>query len=258
MIIRFPHLVMSASLVLGSFVCFAQKAPRNGDPKLTEYWDPAVRIVTPGKTNADPPSDAIILFNGKDLSKWKSEKDGSEAKWKIEGDALVVAGGTGGILTREAFGDCQLHIEWRTPAKVAGESQGRGNSGVYLHGRYEIQILDSYQNPTYANGSCGAVYGQAAPLVNASRPPAEWQTYDIVFHGPQCDAGGNLVKHGTVTLLHNGVLVQDHVEIKNTLKGCVADKIGEPGPLMLQDHNYKGAPVTLMQFRNIWFRPLSE
>lgn len=253
MIIRFPHLVMSISLVLGSFACFAQKAPRNGDPKLTEYWDPAVRIVTPGKTNADPPSDAIVLFDGKDLSKWKSEKDGGDAKWKIEGDALVVAGGTGGILTREAFGDCQLHIEWRTPAKVVGESQGRGNSGIFLMGKYELQVLDSYNNRTYSNGQAGSIYKQFPPLVNASRGPGEWQAYDIIFTAPVFYENGALKSPARITVFHNGVLVQN-----NTTIWGATQYIGTPNyephaakePLMLQDH---GNPVA---YRNIWIRPI--
>ena len=253
MIIRFPHLVMSASLVLGSFVCFAQTAPRNGDPKLTEYWDPAVRIVTPGKTNADPPSDAIVLFGGKDLSKWKSEKDGSDAKWKIEGDALVVTGGTGGILTREAFGDCQLHIEWRTPAKVVGESQGRGNSGIFLMGKYELQVLDSYNNRTYSNGQAGSIYKQFPPLVNASRGPGEWQAYDIIFTAPVFYENGALKSPARITVFHNGGLVQN-----NTTIWGATQYVGTPNyephgakePLMLQDH---GNPVA---YRNIWIRPI--
>lgn len=219
--------------------------------------EPQPRVVTPGAQCGRPPSDAVVLFDGADLSHWATA-DGQPSRCTVADGAFTCKTGSGDLYSKEKFHSAQIHLEFRPPLMPDQHSQARGNSGVYLHGRYEIQILDSYQNPTYANGSCGAVYGQAAPLVNASRPPAEWQTYDIVFHGPQCDAGGNLVKRGTVTLLHNGVLVQDHVEIKNTLKGCVADKIGEPGPLMLQDHNYKGAPVTLMQFRNIWFRPLSE
>ena len=171
MTIRLSKLVLSTCLCFAVSAGFAQKAPRTGDAKLTEYWDPAVRIITPGKTNVDAPSDAIVLFNGKDATQWKSAKDGSPVKWKIEGDALVVEGGTGNIETKEGFGDCQLHIEWRTPAEVKGTSQGRGNSGIFLMGRYELQVLDNYDNRTYSNGQAASIYKQTPPLVNACRKP---------------------------------------------------------------------------------------
>ncbi len=219
--------------------------------------EPQPRVVTPGAACGQPPADAIVLFDGKDLSHWVTA-GGQPARCTVADGVMTCRTGSGDIYSKETFRSAQIHLEF-SPSRMSDQhGQARGNSGVYLQGRYEIQILDSYQNPTYAVGSCGALYGQAAPLVNASRPPGEWQTYDIVFHGPQCDAAGNLVRHGSVTVLHNGVLVQDHVEIKNTLRGCAADHIGEPGPLMLQDHNYKGAPVTLMRFRNIWFRPIPD
>jgi hypothetical protein len=206
------------------------------------------RVIEPGP----PPSDAIILFDGEDLSQWKSDKDGGPAKWAVK-DGVATVNGTGYISTRQSFGDCQLHLEWATPAEVKGEGQGRGNSGVFLQGRYEIQILDSYNNKTYYDGQAGAVYKQYAPLVNASRKPGEWQAYDIIYHAPRFDAAGELVKPGTVTVLQNGVLVQDHVEIQGPT--------GKPGspkyeahplkqPLTLQDHHN---PV---RFRNIWIREL--
>lgn len=253
MIIRLSKFAMGACLTLGSLYSFAQKAPREGDPKLTEYWEPQVRVVTPGKTNADPPSDAIVLFDGKDASKWKSQKDGGDVKWKIEDGALVVAGGTGGIETKDAFGDCQLHIEWRTPAKVVGESQGRGNSGLFLMGKYELQILDSYNNRTYSNGQAGSIYKQTPPLVNASRGPGEWQTYDIIFTAPQFSEDGTVKTPARITVFHNGVLVQN-----NTTIWGATQYIGTPNyekhnakePLALQDH---GNPTA---FRNIWIRPL--
>lgn len=253
MIIRLSKFAMSACLLLGSVYSFAQKAPREGDPKLTEYWDPQVRIVTPGKTNAEPPSDAIVLFDGKDASKWKSQKDGGAVKWKLEDGALVVVGGTGGIETKDAFGDCQLHIEWRTPAKVVGESQGRGNSGLFLMGKYELQILDSYNNRTYSNGQAGSIYKQTPPLVNASRGPGEWQAYDIIFTAPQFSEDGTVKTPARITVFHNGVLVQN-----NTTIWGATQYIGTPNyekhnakePLALQDH---GNP---MAFRNIWIRPL--
>jgi hypothetical protein len=198
-----------------------------------------------------PPSDAIVLFDGKDLSKWAGDKDG-EAKWKVE-DGVATVNGTGFIHTRQSFGDCQLHVEWATPAKVTGEGQGRGNSGIYLQGRYEIQVLDSYQNPTYFHGQAGSVYKQHAPLVNCSRKPGEWQSYDIIFHAPRFDADGKLTKAGTVTVLQNGVLVQDHVEILGETSHVGAPKYKAHDlkqPLALQDHHN---PV---RYRNIWIREL--
>jgi len=197
-----------------------------------------------------PPSDAVVLFDGKDLSKW-THKDGSAAKWKVESGYAEVVPKTGYIYTREAFGDCQLHVEFSEPVPPKGESQERGNSGVFLMGLYEIQVLDSYENKTYADGQASAVYGQYPPLVNASRPPALWQTYDIVFHGPRFDKDGKLLRPARVTVLHNGVLVQDNVEPSGpTAHGerppykAHAEKL----PLALQDHNN---PV---RFRNIWIR----
>jgi hypothetical protein len=253
MIIRLPRFIMTMSLGLSAVACFAQKAPREGDPKLTEYWDPQVRIVTPGKTAADAPSDAIVLFDGKNTSKWKSEKDGGDVKWKIEDNALVVAGGTGGIETKEGFGDCQLHIEWRTPAVVKGESQGRGNSGIFLMGRYELQVLDNYNNRTYSNGQAGSMYKQFPPLVNASRGPGEWQTYDILFTAPLFYEDGALKAPARITVFHNGVLVQNNTTIWGSTQ-----YIGTPNyethkskePIALQDH---GNPTA---FRNIWIRPI--
>jgi hypothetical protein len=202
------------------------------------------KVIDPGP----PPSDAIVLFDGKDVSKWKRER-GGDVKWKLEDGAMVV-NGTGGILTKEEFGDVQLHIEWATPSEVKGKSQERGNSGVYLQGRYEIQVLDSYDNKTYPNGQAGAFYGHNAPLVNASRKPGEWQSYDIIFHAPKTGADGK-VEPGSFTVLHNGVLVQDHIPIKGSATTAAKFQgVAPKGPLMLQDH---GNPV---RFRNIWIRPL--
>jgi hypothetical protein len=194
----------------------------------------------------------VVLFNGKDMSGWVT-KDGKPALCAAVDGVITCTSGSGDIYTTEKFRSAQIHLEFSPPSMPDQHSQLRGNSGVYLQGQYEIQILDSYQNPTYANGSLGAVYGQAAPLVNAARPPEQWQTYDIVFHAPQCDPSGNITSKGTVTVLLNGVLVQDHVTINSTKGGCA------PGPLMLQDHSgFKNAPVTHMRFRNLWFRPLDD
>lgn len=196
--------------------------------------------VTPG-LDGSPPSDAIVLFGGETLSRWQST-NGDDAPWKVA-DGVMEVNGTGSILTRQEFGDVQLHVEWATPESAEGSGQERGNSGIYLQGRYEIQVLDSYDNPTYYTGQAGAFYGNFAPLVNASRKSGEWQTYDIIFHAPTRQTDGSF------TVLHNGVLVQDHVPVK---KPGVAPPGDGPikGPIALQDH---GSPV---RYRNIWVRPL--
>jgi hypothetical protein len=207
---------------------------------------PEPRVVIPGASCGQPPSDAVILFDGKDLSKWNGGEN-----WIIKDGVAIVNGG--GIATKQAFGDCQLHVEWATPEKVSGSGQERGNSGIYLQGRYEIQVLDSYQNPTYPDGQAGAVYKQHPPLVNASRGPGEWQTYDIIFEAPRFETTGKIQKPAYVTVLHNGVLIQSHVEIQGDTSWVLA-----PGyrhhppkqPVYLQDH---GCAV---RYRNIWIREL--
>lgn len=231
---RFTVLLLAASLLLG-----AAPAPRAADAEPP--------VVTPG-TAGSPPSDAIILFDGKDLSKFRTDK-GGPAGWRVE-NGYAEVNGTGYVFSREEFGDVQLHVEWASPAEVKGEGQGRGNSGVYLMGRYEIQVLDSYQSKTYPNGQAAAFYGNSAPLVNACRKPGEWQSYDIIFRAPKQLADGT-VQPGSFTVLHNGVLVQDHVPVKGP--GTTAAPLGglsPTGPLVLQDH---GNPV---RFRNVWVRKL--
>lgn len=204
-------------------------------------------VVDPGP----PPSDAIVLFDGRDLAQWKAQ-NGGEPKWKLLGDGTMEVTGGGSIMTKEEFGDCQLHIEWATPSVVKGDGQGRGNSGVYLQGRYEIQVLDSYNNKTYPNGQAGAFYLNFAPLVNASRKPGEWQSYDIIFHAPKQGEDGKAIP-GSFTVLHNGVLVQDHVPVKgNATTAALFKGLTPKGPLVLQDH---GNPV---RYRNIWLRKLSS
>jgi len=218
---------------------------------------PRPPIVDPGSASTPqqpgkPPSDAVILFDGRDVSNWRA-MDGSPAKWVIKDGVMESVKGSGYVRTLQAFGDCQLHVEWATPAKVEGKSQGRGNSGVFLMNTYEVQVLDSFNNDTYPDGQASAVYGQYPPQVNASRGPAEWQTYDIVFHRPHFDEEGKVVRSARVTVLHNGVLVQDNVEIVGPTTWMNRppyrphpDKM----PLALQDH---GNPV---RFRNIWVREL--
>ena len=206
-------------------------------------------VVSPGSKAGQPPSDAIVLFDGKDFSQWEKVR-GGEVGWKLEDGAMVVTR-SGNIKTKESFGDVQLHIEWAAPAEVKGQGQGRGNSGVYLQGRYEIQVLDSYQNKTYPNGQAGAFYGNNPPLVNASRKPGEWQTYDIVFIAPKPSEDGKSVIPGSFTVFHNGVLIQNHVTVSGKkTTAAVLSGAAAKGPLVLQDH---GNPV---RYRNIWVRPL--
>jgi len=233
---------------------------------------PLPPVITPGTSSTQekagaPPSDAIILFNGHDLSNWERVEGGGPVKWRVGEGYFEVSPRTGDIQTRQGYGDCQLHIEWATPNPPRGRDQDRGNSGVFLHGLYEVQVLDSYtkltyedgvakyDNITYADGEAGALYGQYPPLVNASREPGEWQTYDIVFHGPRFTAEGKLLRPAIMTVIYNGVLVQDHV----SLMGPTAFESRPPYrvtpdklPLRLQDHSH---PV---RFRNVWLRELPE
>jgi len=212
---------------------------------------PRPRIVTPGAEAHLPPSDAIVLFDGTDLSGW-SGRDGA-AQWAVVDGYMEVVPGTGGIESQTHFGDCQLHIEWAAPAEVKGDSQGRGNSGVFLMGQYEIQVLDCYDNPTYADGTAGAIYGEYPPLVNACRKPGAWQRYDIVWKGPRFD-GDRLIRPASVTVFLNGVLLHlDQELIGPTGHRDVHTYAPHPetGPLALQDHR------DAVRFRNIWYRPLT-
>lgn len=241
----------SASVAVCVFTVVAVACAQEADPEATEVWEPEPAIVTPGKGTA-PPSDAIVLFDGTSLDSWQHVA-GGDVKWNVAEGAMTVEAGTGDIETKQGFGDVQLHVEWRTPAEVSGDGQGRGNSGVFLQKRYEVQVLDSYDNRTYSNGQAASIYKQYIPLVNASRGPGEWQTYDIVFRAPRFDSSGKLETPGYITVIHNGVLVQNHVEIRGT-----SVYRGEPKyeahpleqPLSLQDHSN---PVS---YRNIWVREL--
>ena len=237
-----------ASLLITVFLNAQQ-----GDPKLTEYWKPVPPIVTPGATASDAPSDAIILFNGKNLDAWESERSGQPPQWTLDGNVMTVKPGTGGIRTKQGFGTCQLHIEWRSPSVVKGEGQGRGNSGVFLMGHYEVQVLDSYENSTYVNGQAASLYKQHPPLVNACRKPGEWQSYDILFTAPEFYEDGRLRSPARVTVIHNGVLVQHNAILtgKTQFIGIATyDKHPSELPLTLQDHG------DLVSFRNIWVRKL--
>jgi len=213
-------------------------------------------VIAPPATPGGPPSDAIVLFNGADLSQWVQHvKEGDTEKsvpatWKVTDGSFEVGPHTGGLFTREKFGDCQLHVEWSSPTEVKGTSQGRGNSGVLLMSRYEIQVLDVWQNPTYADGQAGAIYGQWPPLANPARKPGEWNTYDILFEAPHFE-GDKLTKPAFVTVLYNGVMVHHHKELMGPMvyrQVAHYTPHGAEEPLMLQDHNN---PV---RYRNIWIR----
>lgn len=240
--------IISATSFL-SINSFAQK-----DPKTTEVWTPEPKVVTPGKTNSDAPSDAIILFDGTSASNWK-HKNGDDAKWTVADNALTVKPGTGEIQSKQKFGDCQLHIEWRVDKNVKGENQDRGNSGVFLMGRYELQVLDNYNgiNKTYANGQAGSIYKQTPPLVNVCKAPGEWQTYDIIFTAPRFSDNGSVIIPAHITVLQNGVLIQNNTTIWGN-----SEYIGSPTykkhdakeSITLQDHGH------LTSFRNIWVREL--
>jgi hypothetical protein len=223
------------------------------EPKLTEVWTPEPRVVTSGM-GTRPPSDAIVLLGGNGLVEWLSEKDTLKmSPWEVNADSSVtVKPGAGGMRTRRVFGDCQLHLEFRTPPIVKGEGQGRGNSGVFLQGRYEVQVLDNFGNRTYSNGQAGSIYKQSIPLVNACRKPGEWQTYDIIFTAPRFNRDGIRTSPGYVTVIHNGVLVQNHTEIKGTTEyiGLPKNDAHGRGPIHLQDHG------DLVSYRNIWIREL--
>jgi hypothetical protein len=237
---------------------FTLSAPANaqvrvgGDPKLSEVWQPEPRVVTAGKTSQDPPSDAIVLFDGKDLSQWQ-DTVGASAKWKVQDGYMQVVPRAGAIHTKAAFGDCQLHIEWRTPDTARGEGQGRGNSGIFFMGLYELQVLDNYHNRTYSNGQAGSIYKQSMPLVNVCRPPGEWQTYDVIFTAPRFNSDSTLKSPARITVFQNGVLVQNNFSLWGGTEyiGIPVYKMhAEKLPLALQDHG------NTVRYRNIWIREL--
>ncbi len=229
-------------------------APEPTTPEETEYYEPKVPVVGPA-TNGNIPSDAIVLFDGSSLDGWVHTEDNSPAKWHLNKDgSMTVADKTGNIQTKQKFGDIQLHIEWKSPLPVQRDGQNRGNSGIFLDGIYEIQVLDNNNNDTYVNGQVGAIYKQGPPLAMASVPTGEWNVYDIIYHAPKFNAEGGKIKSGTVTVLHNGVLIQDHTEIKGTTPyvGWPKNPPHGKGPLMLQDHG----DDSRVSYRNIWVRPL--
>jgi hypothetical protein len=256
--------LVAAGIGFGSYKLLAaegKKVPEQnskGHFTVHDMSRPKPVIVTPGtfpsqEAPGKPPSDAVVLFDGKDLSKFKLEGKDGDAKWKVENGYMEVTKDAGGVETREPIGDMQLHVEWAAPNPPKGTSQGRGNSGIYIMGIYEIQVLDTFNNDTYADGGATAVYGQNPPLVNACLPPGQWQTYDIIWRGPRFDESGKVTREATVTVLHNGVVTQDHYRLTGG-SGHYAQppykKHAEALPLHLQNH---GDPV---RYRSIWYRPL--
>ena len=255
------HIITGLTLSLWTFsALFAQEQKTYPEqepmgPKMTEYWTPQPKVVTPGDilTNTAP-SDAIVLFDGKNLSQWTNGK-GGDAGWRVHDGIVTVDKSKGDIVTRQSFGSFQLHLEWCVPQGITGSSQGRGNSGVFLQDRYEVQILDNYQNETYVNGYVGAIYKQTPPMANPMRKPGEWNVYDIIYTAPVFKEDGSFLYHPYVTVILNGVLVQSHTEIWGTTEyiGLPKVKPHGDGPLRLQAHGDKSEPIS---FRNIWVRPL--
>jgi hypothetical protein len=249
---------------IGAFaapVARTQQQTQQPKPEDTEVWQPVPAVVTPGETSGARPSDAIVLFDGKSEDQWVSAQDHTPAKWVVADGVLTVSKGVGSIETRRKFHNYQLHLEFRIPADIAGSGQGRGNSGVFLASTgpgdagYELQVLDGYNNPTYVNGMVGSIYKQSIPLVNAARKPGEWQSYDVVWNAPIFNEDGTLKTPAYVTALFNGVLVQNHFELKGqTLYiGKPFYKAFDGAPIKLQAHGDKSEPIS---FRNIWVREL--
>lgn len=227
-------------------------------PEMTEFYEPVPAVVTPGKVAANAfitaPSDAIVLFDGKDLSRWQN-KDGGAAQWDVKNGIFTVKKGTGDISTVQEFNDFQLHIEWSVPAKITGTGQARGNSGIFLQGIYELQVLDNYNNKTYVNGQAGSIYKQTPPLKNAMRQPGEWNVYDIIYTAPRFKEDSSLFSPARVTVIHNGVVVQNNTTITGNTPyiGLPKYNFHGKGPIKLQDHGDPSEPIS---FRNIWIREL--
>ncbi|MDL5513461.1 DUF1080 domain-containing protein [Arenibacter sp. M-2] len=224
-------------------------------PEETELYKPVPAVVNPYDPIKKVPSDAIVLFGGDNLDNWISSRDSTAAKWIVNNDgSMTVNNKTGDIQTVQNFGSIQLHLEWKSPAEIQGKGQSRGNSGVFLNGLYEVQVLDNNDNDTYVNGQVGSIYKQHVPLAMASVPTGEWNIYDIIYHAPEFNDEGDKIKSGTITVLHNGVLIQDNVEIKGTTPyiGWPKNPAHGKGPLRLQDHGDNSR----VSYRNIWVREL--
>jgi len=242
-------------LSLIGMVTFGQQVPTmTMKPEMTEIWDPEIRMVTSGEKYGDIPSDAVSLFNGNNLEDEWTDLKGGKPGWKVELGVVTVVKGTGDIKTKRKFTDFQLHIEWRTPSEVIGESQGRGNSGIFLQEEYEVQVLDNNNNRTYRNGQAGSLYKQYPPLVNVCKKPGEWQTYDIIYTAPIFREDGTYIIPPKVTVLQNGIVVQNSVSLRGPTAYIGIPEYQEkphgPGGIELQDH---GNPVS---YRNIWIRNL--
>ncbi|MGB6134684.1 MAG: DUF1080 domain-containing protein [Acidobacteriaceae bacterium] len=250
--------ILCLALAVFALPAFAQQSMK---PEETEVWTPVPPVVTPGATDAQPPSDAIVLFNGKNEDAWVSAQDHTPARWIVHDGILTVNKSAGNIETRRKFEDYQLHIEYRIPKDVTGSGQARGNSGVFLASTgpgddgYELQILDGYNNPTYVNGMAGSIYKQSIPLVNPSRPPGEWQSYDVIWTAPRFRPDGSLASPAYVTVFFNGVLVQDHFQLtgQTLYIGKPFYKAYDRAPIKLQAHGDPSPPIS---FRNIWVREL--
>ncbi len=246
--------IISLLFLLGSFGCTVGQEKSPANPEATEAYEPVPPKVVPGNNGA-PPSDAIILFNGKDLNEWISAVDSTAAKWRLNQDgSMTVKDKTGDIQTKRNFGSVQLHVEWRSPKEIGGQGQSRANSGVFLQKRYEVQVLDNNDNDTYVNGQVGSIYKQSIPLAMASVPSGEWNTYDIIFHAPEFSRGGNISKPASMTVIHNGVLIQDHFELEGPTEyiGWPKYEAHGKGPIVLQDHRDNSR----VSYRNIWVREL--
>jgi hypothetical protein len=251
--------IIFTALLAGGFLM--ANAQEKAKPEDTETWEPIPKVVTPGNAFRDAPSDAIILFNGKNLDEWVQNADGSPAKWDVKGDILTVNKNYGNIETKRKFNSYQLHLEWRVPASITGSGQARGNSGVFLasigkgDAGYELQVLDSYNNKTYVNGMAGSLYKQAIPLANPGRKPGEWQTYDVIWNAPVFNEDGSLKTPAHATVFFNGVLVENNFELKGpTLYiGKPEYKAHGASPIKLQAHGDKSEPLS---YRNIWVREL--
>lgn len=248
-----------AALLALAAAALAQDAP-GPKPQDTEQWSPVPKVVAPGRTDAAPPADAIVLFDGRNLDEWTSVRDKGPARWRVEGGVMTVNKPAGNIQTKRSFRNYQLHLEWRVSAGTTGSGQARGNSGLFMastgggDGGYELQILDSWKNETYVNGQAGSVYKQNPPLVNAARPPGEWQTYDVVWTAPVFD-GQRLVSPARVTAFHNGLLIQDNFALagETVYIGKPRYRPHGPAPIKLQAHGDPSPPIS---FRNIWLREL--
>ena len=270
---RFLKSLCTIALV-GSAACLLAQSPANSQsapaqttstpapkPEETEVWEPVPAVVTPGATCTAPPSDAIVLFDGKNLDEWLSIRDKSPAQWILSGDAMTVNKSGGGIETKRSFKNYQLHLEWKIPENITGSGQARGNSGVFLASTgpgddgYELQVLDNYNNKTYVNGQAGSIYKEGIPLANANRKPGEWQTYDIAWTAPTFNADGSLKTPAYVTVFFNGIIVQNHFQLtgQTLYIGKPFYKAYTAAPIKLQAHGDKSEPIS---FRNIWVREL--